>query len=197
MKITFHGNTCFELADKKGTIVTDPEKSFGNADIVTFCKEDNTKAEYLKAEKHVFDWPGEFESHSIYIQGIASFNDEKEEASRNNIYCFHTGEYRICHVGLLNGKLDDATLEKIGNVDILMVPVGGDNALDPKKAYAVVDQIEPRAVVPMNYGQGDQNDVAAFLEVMGQKDVEEMNELNLSKTKLSEDKTEVFVLKKK
>ena len=48
---------------------------------------------------------------------------------------------------LLNKK----QLEEINGVDILAVPVGGKNSLDGKEAKEVIDQIEPKIVLPMHY----------------------------------------------
>ena len=47
--------------------------------------------------------------------------------------------------------LDESLIEQIGNVDIMMVPVGGRYTVDAAEAAVLVDQLQPRIVIPMHY----------------------------------------------
>lgn len=203
MDITFYGEGCFALQDKKATVLTDP--NFGDkapaklpkkVDIVTISNVSKAKNPKFSPETLVFDWPGEFESSSIYIEGITEKNSDPE----NCIFCYRFPEASICYLGTLSQKLNEETLEKIGNIDVLLVPVGLPNGLTAKKALEVIEQIDPRAVIPMYY-QTDEKDsdlgeLNPFLEVMGKKEVETLSSLNISKSSLSDDKTDLFVLSK-
>jgi L-ascorbate metabolism protein UlaG (beta-lactamase superfamily) len=58
----------------------------------------------------------------------------------------------LCHLGDFGEeKLSDEQLDAIGDIDILMVPVGGVSTLNAKEAVEVVSQIEPKIVIPMHY----------------------------------------------
>ena len=95
--------------------------------------------------------------------------------------------------------LSEEELEFIGDVDILLVPVGGDSVLDGEKAAEVVRQIEPRLVIPMQFKIKDlkikRSDESKFLKEMGGKSENE-NKLKISRKDLPEDTTRVIVLEK-
>jgi L-ascorbate metabolism protein UlaG (beta-lactamase superfamily) len=58
----------------------------------------------------------------------------------------------VCHLGDLGqAQLSDGQVEEIGDVDILMIPVGGSYTIDSKEAVQVIGQIEPKIVIPMHY----------------------------------------------
>jgi len=58
----------------------------------------------------------------------------------------------ICHMGDFGeAKLSDKQLEVIGDVDILMIPVGGFYTIDYKEAVEIISQIEPKIIIPMHY----------------------------------------------
>jgi L-ascorbate metabolism protein UlaG (beta-lactamase superfamily) len=46
---------------------------------------------------------------------------------------------------------DDGFLDRLGNVDILFLPVGGFYTIDASEAWQLVKKIEPRRVIPMHY----------------------------------------------
>jgi len=43
------------------------------------------------------------------------------------------------------------TVERIGNVDILLAPVGNTKNISAKEIFKVISQIEPSIVIPMNF----------------------------------------------
>ena len=60
---------------------------------------------------------------------------------------------RIVHLGDLGHTLTAAQLKQIGEVDVLMIPVGGVYTLNGLVAQEVVKQINPkRYILPMHYG---------------------------------------------
>ena len=52
----------------------------------------------------------------------------------NTIYVLKAEELNICHLGDLGHILTDHQVEDIGDVDILMIPVGGTYTVDAKTA---------------------------------------------------------------
>jgi L-ascorbate metabolism protein UlaG (beta-lactamase superfamily) len=57
----------------------------------------------------------------------------------------------ICNLGDLGQVPTDAQIEKIGKVDILMIPVGGVTTINAETASAIVRQMDPKMVIPMHY----------------------------------------------
>lgn len=168
MDIQWHGLSCFTLKGKSGTVITDPfdAKSLGlksakfSADIAL------ANADYdlhhavsqIGGEVKVFDWPGEYEARGIIIQGIPAFDrprekegGKKDEAKRVIVYVIELDGFTICNLSNLGHKLMPEMLEMIGDVDILLIPIGGSGCLDAKKAHEVIEQIDPRIVIPMYY----------------------------------------------
>lgn len=171
MDIQWHGLSCFTLKGKSGTIVTDPydAKALGlkplklSSDIALANAENdlhNTVAA-LGGSVKVFDWPGEYEAKGVIVQGISAFDrprekegGKKDEAKRVIVYLIELDGFTICHLSNLGHKLTPEMLEVIGDVDILLIPVGGGagtGGLDAKKAHEVIEQVDPRIVIPMYY----------------------------------------------
>lgn len=112
----------------------------------------------LSSKPVIFDWPGEFEAKGVIVQGIPAFDRprEKEEkkdadAQRVIVFTFQLDGFKICNLSNLGHKLTSEMLENIGDVDILLIPIGGTGCLDAKKAHEVIEQIDPRIVIPMYY----------------------------------------------
>jgi L-ascorbate metabolism protein UlaG (beta-lactamase superfamily) len=61
---------------------------------------------------------------------------------------------KFCHLGDLGHELDEATVQKIGPVDILFIPVGGNFTIDDKKAWNIIKKIKPKIIIPMHYKIG-------------------------------------------
>ncbi len=170
MTIQWYGHSCFKISTKpegRGSgeevvIFTDPfDKSIGlrppqgKADIITVSHShyDHNNVSALKGEPAVLDLPGEYSIKGVSITGINSFHDKVQGAERglNTIFVIESEGIRFCHLGDLATRLDKKQLEEVNGVDILAVPVGGVYTLDAKEAKEVVDQIEPKIVLPIHY----------------------------------------------
>ncbi len=212
MIIIWHGQFCFHIttSPKKGeqvSILIDPlEKDSGlklaktKTDILLTTHNANPKNEAIVFNNdHIsITSPGEYEAKGVFVQGISVV--EKEKKKKTTIYIFIAGGIRICHLGdLALEELSSEQMDKIGEVDILMVPIGGGNALDPKQAGKIIKQIEPRLVIPMNYMipglKEKKEDLQQFLNVMGLESVESQNKLSIKKKDLPTAKTTVMVIK--
>jgi L-ascorbate metabolism protein UlaG (beta-lactamase superfamily) len=98
--------------------------------------------------------PGEYERKGIHIRGIKSFHDDSEGAERglNTIYVIKTEDMAVCHLGDFGQKaLTDKQVSDIGDIDILMIPVGGTYTIGSKEAVAVIGRTNPKIVIPMHY----------------------------------------------
>lgn len=162
MTITWFGQSCFRLESKEGSILIDPfSKDIGlkpprikdDVVLVTHQHHDHNNIEDANPEAFIIQNPGEYENHGIAIKGIQSFHDNKEGAERglNTIYKINAEELAICHLGDLGHILTDHQVEEIGDIDVLMIPVGGTYTIDAKTAVEVISQIGPKVVIPMHY----------------------------------------------
>ncbi len=57
----------------------------------------------------------------------------------------------LCHLGDLGHTLDSKVVTEIGEIDILMVPVGGFFTIDAATATRVSNALKPRVIIPMHY----------------------------------------------
>ena len=107
---------------------------------------------------------------------------------------------RICHLGDLGqDSLINGQLEKIGAVDILMIPVGGVFTIDWKKANGVISQIEPRIIIPMHYKIPGLNlkidTLDKFVHERGVSKKEAVGKLSVKKKDLPQEEAETVVMK--
>ncbi|KKU12141.1 MAG: Zn-dependent hydrolase of the beta-lactamase fold-like protein [Candidatus Woesebacteria bacterium GW2011_GWA1_45_8] len=163
MEISYLGHSSFRIKTSAGFVVTDPydPKMVGlkfsgvEADIVTVSHDhaDHNQYQLVKGVKRVVMGPGEYEIAGISIIGIPTFHDDKkgELRGKNTIYIIEAEGLRLAHLGDLGHLLSEAEVEEIGQVDILILPVGGEFTIGPKEATQVVMDIEPRVIIPMHY----------------------------------------------
>jgi len=92
--------------------------------------------------------------NAIRVTAIRSFHDNKGGADRgeNAMLLIQTDGVRILHCGGLGQReLSAEQLERIGEVDVLCIPVGGVDTIDGSQAAAIVGQLNPRIVIPIHY----------------------------------------------
>jgi len=208
MHIVWKGQFCFEFitAYQKGkqiSIIVDPYsaalglkplKLKGDILLVTH-KDSNINIKTIFGEPFLIDGPGEYEIKEVFIQGI-SIN--------TIIYTIEAEGMKICHLGNFKQKeLTSDQLEKIGEVDILIIPVGGVDTINSREAPKLISQIEPKLVIPMSYkipklnppAGGKLEGVDKFLKAMGQKSIEPQNKLTIRMKDLSEEEAKIILLK--
>lgn len=211
MVITWYGQSCFKIQSGDTVVFTDPfSKEIGltpprgQANIVTISHQhyDHNNVESLSGEALIVDGPGEYESKGVNVKGIFSYHDNQEGKGRgiNTIYAIEMEGIKICHLGDLGQKkLTDEQLEGLGEIDILMIPVGGTFTIDGEEAADIINQIEPRLIIPMHYkipGLALKLETAdTFLKEMGAGKKTALDKLTLKKKDLSQEETEVVVMK--
>ena len=210
-EITWLGHACFRIKGKDATVITDPyDRSLGlgtlnqRADIVTISHEHphHNTLTGIKGEPFVINGPGEYEIKGVFVTGAWSYADSEggKQLGRNNIFLFHLDDLVVCHLGALGHTLNSHQLEALGDVDVVMVPVGGHSALSATKASEVISQLEPKIVIPMHYSTGretlDLDTLDKFTKEMGLKDLVPQDKLAIKSSDLDET-TQVIVLEAK
>lgn len=195
MIINYLGHACFKLKGKRAIVVTDPydRSVFGKempktaADIVTIshAHPDHASVDRIKNSPFIIRGPGEYEIKGVSIFGFGT------EQGKNTIYLYQMEDLKLCHLGDLASQLTEKQTEKIGELDILMIPVGGVSTIDAKEAALVVNQLEPKVVIPMD----ELKPVNDFLAEMGEKGIKPIKQLKITKASLPEER-EVVWLKK-
>ncbi len=169
MDITYIGHSSFLLKTKDAKVVTDPfdPKMVGmsypktEADIVTISHhhDDHDNMERISGDPLVIDWPGEYGKTNVRITGFPSYHDNAKGAERgeNTLFRIEMEKISVLHCGDLGCVLTDSEIDKIGNVDILLVPVGGHYTINAEEAAKVVSKVEPSIIIPMHYNHDKLN----------------------------------------
>jgi L-ascorbate metabolism protein UlaG (beta-lactamase superfamily) len=210
MELIWHGYSCFTMKTKHGTTVIDPynPKTTGlklpalKADLVLVSHnhEGHNNTDAVAGAPKIIDWPGEYEVKGIAISAIQipyKCEGTEENPGKGLIFALEVDNLRICFMGDIGNELDAALIESIGDVDVLMLPIGGHNTLDAKGAHLLIEEIEPRVVIPMHYGDGSKNNLDGlepFLKQAGCNTEPRDKYVVNSRSELSQDKMEVVLL---
>lgn len=163
MQIKWLGHSSFLITTSSGKkILTDPfDDSIGykiykgDADLVTISHHhfDHDYTSALKGDSQIIDTVGIFNKCGIDFQGIPSFHDKYQGAKRgeNIIFVFQIDGYTICHLGDLGYELSKTEIDKLGDVDILMIPTGGNFTITAIEATRLALSINSHIVIPMHY----------------------------------------------
>lgn len=209
MEIFWLGQAAFKLKGKGATVIVDPfDPSIGlkwpklEADIVAITHDhaDHNNATGVSGASYVAAGPGEYEIKGVAFTGFPSWHDNKEgeERGRNTIYIFNIDGVKICHLGDLGQhQLTETQLEEIGDVDVLLIPVGGVFTISASEAAKIVAQLEPKIIIPMHYKipglTAGLEPAEHFLKEMGKETLEALPKIAVSSDKLPEE-AQVVVL---
>ncbi|MFA6416292.1 MAG: MBL fold metallo-hydrolase [Candidatus Paceibacterota bacterium] len=146
---------------------------------------------YANKIPFVVEGPGEYEKAGIFIRGISSGG---VDGSVNTIYTMTLDGINICHLGLLKDpNLPAEAIEDLGSIDILFVPIGGGQVLDPKEAAKVVAGLEPSVIVPVMYD--NDSILKTFLKEASDGKETYVDKLTVKRKDLDGKAGEVIVLK--
>lgn len=193
MQIHWYGQSAFRLEGAK-TVVIDPFGPLGEqatargivfgyppieparADLLLITHEhaDHSAASVVTGDPvTIRSTAGTFESPLGEVVSIASEHDDAAGTKRgpNAIVRFELDGLRVCHLGDFGQRsLRAEQHEAIGEVDVLMVPVGGGPTVGGAGAAALVRTLAPRLVIPMHYRTEAINFLDppdAFLDALG------------------------------
>jgi L-ascorbate metabolism protein UlaG (beta-lactamase superfamily) len=217
MDIYWGGQSLFRIKGKNSSVVIDPfDPEFTGlklpkdltADVVLVSHDhgDHSNAKAAITPGGVFPMefkrPGEYEVAGIVITAIESSHDNSDGAERGKNIIFHImlDGLNIVHLGDLGqSELTEDQVAQIGQVDILLIPVGSVYTIDGKVAANIVSQLEPKITIPMHYKieglKFELEDASGFLKEMGAEGVEPQPKLSVTKDKLPEEPTVVLLSK--
>lgn len=172
LDIHWYGQDCFRFSGRgQIAVVTDPcapvqRKGRGlKAEVVCLSHGDPASVqaqlsfEDEEREPLLFWRPGEYEVRGVFMRGIAMHAPANGAAERNVAWLFHFGELNLLHPGALTQVPQQAVLETLGEVQVLLLPLGG-GRLTADEAAGLVSLLEPRIIVPVPQGPSDGLDAA-------------------------------------
>ena len=161
MEITFLGMNCVRLTGKDIAILCDPyPKSSGLGEIkstndATLLSEEGK--EVPSKSGMVIDGPGEYEIKGAMITGVPARRhiDEESAGKKGTIFSVLVDGVRIGFLGNIAPDISNEQVEALGQVDVLVLPVGGKGlTLDATAAASIASQLEPKYVIPTHYDDG-------------------------------------------
>jgi L-ascorbate metabolism protein UlaG (beta-lactamase superfamily) len=193
MRVQWHGQSAFHLTGDDGSAFMDPfgdvsalaksgrrweyppiEGAVADLLLVTHEHLDHNGVEVVGGDPAVLrSTAGVLDSPFGEVTAIASEHDEAAGTQRgpNTIFVFTLDGLRVCHFGDFGqAELRPEQAEAVGDVDLMILPVGGGPTIGAEQAKAIVDRLAPRWVVPMHYRTEriDFLDTAdSFLELIG------------------------------
>ncbi len=208
MDITWYGLSCFRIREGGVTIICDPyDKSVGltlprlRADVITVSHErpGHNSVERVAGEPKVLRGPGEYEVNNVFFTGLTTYHKRSGSSlpERNVIFFMEFGDFTVGHLGDLGEVPSQSEIEELnlGEVDVMMVPIGGGDILDPTRAVEVIGMFEPKIVIPMHFRQPELTagwatelePVDKFLRELGVSAPEPESMLKVSKSSLPEE----------
>lgn len=180
MLITYYGHSFLKLEGVDFSICLDPFSNIG-------LNEPNVCADYVFSSHNHFDHNNfslvqnakVIDSSFGAFEIIKTYHDNSLGALRgeNNVLLFMLDGYKIAFLGDFGEDYNKTLINKLKNVDILFIPIGGKYTIDSKTALNYVLEITPKTVIPIHYKiQGstiDIEDEKAFLK--GFKTYKEVN----------------------
>ncbi len=155
----------------------------------------------------LIDQAGEYEVGGITVFGHPTWHDQQQGAARgiNLIFSIYLDGVHVLHLGDLGHQLSESQIEEIGDIDVLLVPVGGAITLDPQGAMEVIAALEPGVVIPMHYRTpshdqkifGELVDLADFVQKYGKTASPQEKLVISARTSEEEAETQLVLLEPK
>lgn len=214
MKITYYGHSAFLLESADGTrIIVDPYRhgAYGGAlrygaiqdsaeaVVASHAHDDHGATDTISGNPQVLVHPTSAQVGPWRITGVDVYHDGElgKSRGRNTVLVFDDGDVRVVHLGDLGHTLDPGTVQAIGTVDVLLVPVGGHFTIDHVQAATVVDSLAPKVVIPMHYKTGKVDfpigPVDEFLATQAKVQREEAGSIELTRETLPAERTTVVL----
>lgn len=135
---------------------------------------------------------GEYEVNNIFINGFSSKVNREGDDYVATSYVFNFDGIRVCYIGQIKDLLLSEHKEIIDDVDVIFVPVGGDDInLNPYDANKLAVSLEPRIIIPIDY---DEKSLPIFLKESGSDKLAGLDKLTIKKKDLLDKKSEVILL---
>lgn len=217
MNITWQGDNYIQISTKtfvkdQITILVNPSLDknrdiLSKGDITLLSSPKNKKTPNLETgpitNSFLINEPGEYEIKEVYIKGILSKGDEGD----NVIYTIESENIRVCYLGVIQQKeLESDQVEKIGEVDVLLISIGDGKLNDKRSITGLIGQIEPKIIIPIGYSakiSKEANSIQAspdlkmFLKTIGQTEVVPQDKLSIKKKDLFGEGSKIVILNPK
>lgn len=204
MQIQYFGLSSFKITTKEATVITDPfhkdsglTPPRGAADIMVLAENKNSlysATSGISGDPFLMDTPGDYDVKGVTVTGIPL----KQEGKYISVFLMESEDIRILNLThIKEWNMKESEIEELGEIDILILPVGGNVVMSAAQAGKVVNEIEPKIVIPSYYKTSDLiidvDPLEKFIKEMGGKN-ETLDKLTIKKKDLIEEGIKVVIL---
>ncbi|HEC76572.1 MAG TPA: Zn-dependent hydrolase [Thermoplasmatales archaeon] len=161
IRIRWHGHACFEISNEKNVVIDPhdgisigipPPKTKADLILITHEHYDHNKSRVVEKEGSIIVKENR-KINGIEIETFSAYHDKFGGERRGEIKIFKINfeGIKFCHLGDLGHILEEETVRKIGEIDILFIPVGGVFTIDAREAIETCKKIDAKVIIPMHY----------------------------------------------
>lgn len=186
MRLSFFGHACFGIQTLGYRLVFDPfSRGIGYAPLDTRADLVSISHENPKWHSHLESVEGDWTLYNALenlgqtwdFDGIAleafpvfeSWPDGGEPDGPNAMVKITSENLRVLHMGDVGHALGDDYIEALGEIDVVLAPVGGSPTIQLADLKSFLEELEPKIVIPMHYAveglQMQLEPLEAFLEL--------------------------------
>jgi L-ascorbate metabolism protein UlaG (beta-lactamase superfamily) len=215
MQISWYGNNTFLITKKGLRLITDmmsedsglENPSLSGEEVVLLSRKKSLLGPEVESKidkktgVFVIDGAGEYavKGVTIIVKSIPVNAVTVEPHKKTLLYSFSIDGVMFVTLNNLDRDLTVEEYDFVGSPDVLFVPVGGGEVVNAKQIVSIINKIEPRVVIPMNYrveGLAYERDgLEEFLKEYGVNVGECETEINIVKEELPFDRTDIRCLK--
>lgn len=189
MQISWYGNSTVEFKQKKSSLLLNANKDTkaDSPNVLVFDRTDEKNPDL--EDGLMVDWPGEYDTAGFSFKG----HEVNEKDGDKIIYTFHMSEGNVAWLGEISEYPSAELIKAMGEIHVLMLPVGGKDVLNAKDAFKLVEELEPMVVIPISYGD-KRGGLSDFLKEMDVKHPAAQKSFDFKRSNLSEDKMDLVIL---
>jgi L-ascorbate metabolism protein UlaG (beta-lactamase superfamily) len=189
MVVNYFGNGAFRLQSGETSILLDPENNRLKADVTlkTLAATDAAADFGNGGDATEISFAGEYEVKEIEITGFPVSGESTEKFLKTAYVALWEG-MKFVFLGHLSKPIDAGMMEELAEPDVLFLPVGGGDFLEPEVAAKLAKQLEARIIIPSFYKSPDE-----FLKALGKK-AEKIDKFVFKQKDIASDKGRPLVL---
>jgi L-ascorbate metabolism protein UlaG (beta-lactamase superfamily) len=212
VNVTSYGHSALLIQGGGATVLINPFKAVACA---AGLAEPRVRADVILASSRLLDegapvasgkflvTPGSYKVGGLRIEGVSAPHDrfDGRRFGASTLWRWKQGGLEIAHIGGTAAELRPEDKVLLGRPDLLIIGVGGGaKVYDGAEAAAVVKELQPRRVIPVQYVSGktpadcDQGSLEPFLQALGGTSVKRVGRSVSLPGKLS-DATQVLVMR--
>ena len=145
-----------------------------------------------KKEPFIMKSSGEAEVNDIFITAFSDKITRDKKEYWTNSFVFNFDNIRICYIGQITDLLKSEHKEIIDNVDVLFIPVGGDDInISPYNANKITVGLEPKIIIPIDT---DEKVLPIFLKESGIDKLIPVDKLTIKRKDIETKQNEIILL---